>query len=177
MIRYEPGRDADLAVAAWWVKMERDGDLPALFAADYQTLGALYKLIRPPNAALFEVDATGIWLAMWFEQVMGTLFAGVWIARERRHTRPALRALLHGYGQALALVPAIMGVTKQERLLAPHRRLGYQVLGEVPGLWDGERAWIVMLTRPALASTLERYGLIHAELDAVMAREEAMAHG
>lgn len=154
MYRYEPGPDMDLAVAGMWSRMRADGDLDTLFPKDSQGLASLYDLIRGPSRGLlFEADATeGIWLAMWFEQVMGVAFSGLWIARPRRATRPALRSLLITYEQALRWFPAILGVTKQEDLLRPHRRLGYQVLGQIPGIWDGGPAWLVMLTRSGFAA-------------------------
>lgn len=174
MFKYEPNRDADLAVANLWTKMERDGDLPGLFCRSHQTLSGLLRIFHEPNGVLMEADeAHGVWFAMWFEQLMGTVFVGLWVAREMRQTRRALHAILDGYGNALAIYPALMGVTKQERLLAPHVRLGYSVVAKVPGLWDGEPAWLVMLTRPALAATLARYGRRHTAFDTVWGREVA----
>lgn len=176
MQKYRGTAAEDLGVAAWWVRMERDGDLPVLFCQSHQTLGALYGLIREPNGMIYEADSRGIWFAMWFEQVMGTVFAGAWCAREKRHTRAGLFAFVEAYYQALAVTPTVMGVTKQERLLAPHRRLGYTVLAEVPGLWDGERAWLVMLTREGFAPVLARYQAAMQRAGAYVGAEETV-HG
>lgn len=150
MYRYESGQDMDLAVAGMWSRMKQDGDLDRLFTKDSQALSDLYRFLQGPSKGmLFEADATyGIWLAMWFEQVMGIAYCGLWIAKPCRATPRALAGMLRIYEHALRWFPAILGVTKQQILLRPHQRLGYQVLGEIPGIWDGERAWLVMLTRP-----------------------------
>ncbi len=170
MYRYDPGPDHDLAVAGMWCRMQRDGDLPGLFTRDSRNLASMLAMIQPPKVMLFEADDRGIWLAVWGEQVLNSLFTGLWIAKERRGTPGALRSLLTIHSEILRVFPTLMGVTCQPRLLAPHRRLGYNVLGEVPGMWDGNPAWLVMLTRegheaakrrllrPALAEEVTRNG-------------------
>lgn len=153
MYRYEMSADMDLAVVGMWCRMQRDGDLDRIFLKDSQTVSEMFRLIQGANKGmLFEATAEdGIWLAMWFEQVMGVAYAGLWVAKPYRPTLRGLRAVITIYEQALRWFPAILGVTKQEALLEPHRRLGYEILGEIPGIWDGERAWLVMLTREGFA--------------------------
>lgn len=154
MYRYEPTAEMDLAVAGMWSRMKQDGDLDKLFTKDGQSLSDLYSLFKGTNRGLFfEADEQyGIWFGMWFEQIMGVAFLGVWVAKPCRNTHRALKAVLTVYEHSLRYFPAILGVTKQEGLLDAHVSLGYTVMGEVPGMWDGQRAWLLMLTRAGFLS-------------------------
>jgi len=154
---YIGSADDDILVAQWWLRMSQDGDLPALFTRDSQTIGALYRIIGRPKVLVYDRDAAGIWFAMWAEPVLSGLFTGLWIRRGRRRSHEALALTLDTYAWYFTQVPVIFGITKQEKLLRPHRRLGYTILSRVAGLWDGDPAWIVELTRERFAETLRRH--------------------
>ena len=168
---YVPGHDTDALVAIWWETMAQDGDLDDLFFGASRTLSGLFRLIQPPGAMLYEIDAKGIWFAMWFEGMLSGAAAGAWVRTERRRTKACLDAFLAAWEQALIAFPVILGVTRQEKLLREHTRLGYTVLGEVPELWEGRSAWVVVLTRPAFVRTLARFGRISQALDALVGQE------
>lgn len=157
MYSYAPGVEMDLMVANLWTRMRDAGDLPRVFTPGAEGLGTLYRMVSPPNGMLFESDGTGVWLAMWMEQLLFTMFTGLWIAPDRRHSRETVRCLIRMYDTMLRVSPTIMGVTCQEELLKGHIRLGYHVLGHVPGMWDGETgAWVVLLSREGWAIARER---------------------
>lgn len=161
IFRYEPSIEMDLAVAGMWTRMHRDGDLADLFTRDSQSLEGIFRIVRPPGRGLlFCADERGVWFAMWLEQTMGAAFLGMWVAKDRRQRRETLDVMVRAYDLVLSVFPAILGVTKQPRLLRGHERLGYRVLAQVPGLWDGEDAWLVMLTREAFAAAKGRLGRI-----------------
>lgn len=157
LTRYSATAAEDLLIARWWARMYADGDIERLFTRDGQTLASLLRIVGPPKLMFYAQDAEGIWFAAWFEQLFNSLVAGLWIRRDRRTSIGGLDAWLGVLEVGLKVSPTILGITKQEELLPGHRKLGYTVLGQVPGMWDGEPAWIVMLTREAFAKTLARY--------------------
>ncbi len=167
LLPYVASRDTDLLIAHWWAKMERDGDLPDLFIASSQSLGALYRIIGPGKTLLYGVDISGIWAAFWFEPMMSGVFMGAWVAREHRHTRRALDAILQAWELALIHHTVVIGITRQYEILSEHERLGYTVLGLLPGIWDGKDAWAIALTRTAFVKTLARFRRVSARLEAV----------
>src|SRR5689334_10422908 len=133
---YVPDRDEDLRLILWWRKMERDGDLEMLFVPDSRKPSDLLDMMKPPKVLLYALDADGdIWFAMWGDQLMSGVFLGAWLAKERRQSRSGLEALLLGWEYFLTHVPVVLGVTKQERLLKEHAKLGYTVLGKVPAFF------------------------------------------
>jgi len=167
LLPYVSSRDTDLLLAHWWAKMERDGDLPDLFTKSGQSLSSLYRIVGPGKTLLYGVDIGGIWVAFWFEPMMSGVFMGAWVAREHRRTRRALDAFLQAWELALIHHTVVIGVTRQREIINEHERLGYTVLGCLPGIWDGEDAWAVMLTRPAFVKTLARFRRVSARLEAV----------
>jgi len=173
LVQYDASAEHDALLARWWVKLTTDGDLERLFCPSHHTLAPIMRMMQRPNAMLFAADSGGIWWAMWFEPLMGSVCAGVWVARERRGCRQAVRLALDAHERVLQKSPTVMGVTCQERLLRLYERMGYTVLGRVPGLWDGAEmdAWLVMLTRPAFVRVLRKHRLVSVAL------EEAVANG
>ena len=165
ILRYEAGPDMDLAVAGMWSRIKAEGDLETIFPRDGQGLSDMYRLLTGPNKGMFfEADSVlGIWVAIWYEQVMGVLYIGVWVARDRRHRR-ALKTILHIFEIALKSFPAMLAVTKQRSIVHLFGRLGGEMLGEVPGMWDGEPAYLLMVTRQGfLAANADRLAALRLE--------------
>lgn len=170
---YRGTADEDLLIAQWYLRMVNDGDLPHVFSRDSWTLSALFRIVGPPKVLTYETDAEGIWFAFWAESFMNAVMTGLWI-RQGKRSRLGLYNFLDVAAFHLARVPTIFGITKQEKLLELHENLGYTVVDEVAGLFDGETAWLVKLTRPALAKTLERWRRPSVEL--AQAMDLAAAH-
>lgn len=158
LFQYTATAPEDILVARWWSRMFADGDVDRLFTRDARTLAGLLRIIAPPKVMFYAADANGdLWYAAWFEQLFSSLVAGMWIRRDRRSAPGALAAWLETLHAALEVSPTVLGITKHVNLLRSHRKIGYTVLGSVPGMWDGEDAWVVMLTREAFAKTWTRY--------------------
>ena len=173
MIRQYTGTDEeDLAIGVWWLKMKADGDLEDMLAPSARSLHGLMRMFQPPNVMLYHSDeAHGIWAAAWYEQLMNGVFMGAWIAREERHTKRGLRAILSFHEVALQASSTLFVVTKQERIVDELQRLGYALLTKAPRLWSAsEDAWILMLTRPAHEATKGRLRRLYE-------KKEVMAHG
>jgi hypothetical protein len=165
---YVPNRENDLEIVRWWVRLERDGDLDKLMMEGARSVSDLFRLVQPPKAMLWELDDDGPWFAMWFEQCFTGAFCGAWMRRDRRGSRKGVHAFLDAWTWALVAWPVLIGVTKQPDLLGIHRRVGYTTLGAIPGIFDGQEATIMYLTRSAFRETLRRLRRPTAPLDALL---------
>lgn len=154
---YTGTADEDVLVGRWYMQMVADGDLDGLFTRDSRTLGAVFAQVRRPHTLVYARDDDGLWFTVWGVQLLSGTFLGLWVRRDRRRSREALRAVLDALAWYLEALPLVLGVTKQANHLREHRRLGYDVVGKIEGWFDGEDAWIVKLTRERLHATLERY--------------------
>jgi hypothetical protein len=159
MFKYEPTPEMDTVIAKWWAKMRNDGDLPLILGHAHQGLSGLYRVIAPPHTMVYAMDeGYNIWVAAWFEEIMNGAFMSLWLAKEYRNRMDGLRGVLRCMEIGLLAKPCIFGVTKQERIVDEHRRLGYAILGKAPQFWDDEHdAWVMMLTRAAFKQTLIRF--------------------
>lgn len=171
--------DTDIILADLWAKMRHAGDLQRLFTKDSQSLSAFYKIMAKPTVLLWHVaDPGGVWSASWFSPCMNGCFVGTWIAPSHRKKKAGLAAILEAYHQAFQHYDVLLGISKQEKMLDEMARLGYAVLGRVPHLWDGESAWVVMLTREQWwRYTLPRYGRLIGVTHAAEVAEEVVALG
>ena len=126
--------------------MVSDGDLARMYLGQYKTLQAFCGFFEQPTTELhFNTDDEGIWLAAWLIPFTVGKVLGLWVRKDRRRQRESLAAVVEMYRRLLSAHPTLLGLTKQEALLEPHRKMGYEVLG--PTRIDGEPAWFVVLTR------------------------------
>ena len=96
---------------------------------------------------MLDVGENGIEIAFWLEYYMGTAMIGLWIHPEKRHSVGSVRKVLRMYKYIFdSGLRSVIGITKQPELLAEHERLGYTVLGMIPGIYGGEDGWLVVLT-------------------------------
>lgn len=146
---YQQTADDDLLLLQWWEALVRCGELEKTLGKESLAIARFYSLFRPPHVFLYEADDQGIWLAFLLSPVMRGAALSLWLApRKRRARLEALPVIELAYETAFGEVPVILGITRQERLLAAHLRWGYEVVGEVPALFDGETAWVLYLTEP-----------------------------
>ena len=147
---YQPGPEDDLALLKAWDELVTSGELEKTFGRGAMALSSFLKMLAPPeHQTFYEVDDEGIWLLFTLSPAFGAAFVTLWVAKRRRHSHHQLAVVELAYEAAFQGFSLLLGVTKQERLLAQHQRWGYTVVGQVPGLWDGEAAWIVTLTEAA----------------------------
>ena len=154
---YQATADDDLRVAGWWYRMHQDGDLGDLYTEGNRTLASLFRLIAPPKALVYAADDHGIAVSVWSEQILGGVFLGLWARQDYRRSRSAFYVFLDALEWHFRAFSVVIGVTKHEKLLDAHRRLGYDVVKKLPSFFDGEDAWVVMLTKDEFLKTLVRY--------------------
>lgn len=150
MESFNPETDSVL-LQKWYIDLVGDStEFKLLFAKPLRNLAALASHItNPANRFFYEADGKGIWLAVWLTPFLtnGIEF-GAWIRKDKRGTRQALRAIDEAYEQTLEKFPTLIGITRQyPKLHELHLKLGYELVGEFPGVFDGETVWMYRMTR------------------------------
>lgn len=138
--------DHGMLLARWWAELHENKELLKTFSSEALPLPGFYKTFE--NAILsFEADEKGIWFACWCVPSLSGAFFSLWIAKRKRKSKAAYRLTMKCYKEALAIWPVLMGITKQQALLEEHKKLGYEIVGRIPYVWDGDEAWLVVLTQ------------------------------
>lgn len=176
---YFPTPDTDVILANWWVRLRADGDLARMFIKRSQSLSAFYNMMGAPTVLCYKLnDAIGVWAAAWFTPCLSGSFLGMYLAPGYRASLEGFKAVLEAHHFGFQHNDSLLAVTKQPKILDESRKIGYDVLGQVPHLWDGEDAWLLMLTRETWwRQTLPRYGRLIGVTHAAKAAEEVLAHG
>jgi hypothetical protein len=150
-------RAVDAIIAQWWVQLTEIGDLEKTFGTGCGALSQFYKLLTEPDRLfLYDIDDQGIALAFLVSPIMGGAFLTVWVAPRHRASPSMLATIEDAYGRIFTGYPVLLGVTRQERLLRVHQRWGYTILGKVPHIFDGQDAWVVVLTKEAFEAGMAR---------------------
>lgn len=148
---YVASPEQDELVIGWWNDMAPAGDIERAFGPNMKSISQLFQVLQPPKGLVYAVEDGRIWIAFWFEPVMGGTFVGVWIAPHRRSTKLALHVTLDAFEQFLDYVPVLLVTTSDERLARLHEKLGFDILGQIPKILDGGRdAWLSVLTKESL---------------------------
>ena len=148
MYTYERTTQEDLLFYRWWARMSMDGDLEKVFLKNAHTPGAFMELMRKQDVVLYALDSVGeVYVVAWIYLFMSLPSVSLWVRSDCRKSRAAARLVSYIYSYVFKYVSTIIGITKQERLIKSHKHMGYDVVGKIPGLWDGEDAWVVVLEK------------------------------
>lgn len=143
-----------IRVFRWWQELQTSGDFDVTFFAECRPLAVFFKMFTSGRMYLaFDLDAKGeIWFAAWGEPVLnGCVFLSMWVRKDMRHTKVAIKTAIKLYETIFGLCPVVFGITKQKGLLKIHGRIGYKVVAEIPDLWKGpngpENGWLMVMTQ------------------------------
>ena len=148
---YVPSYEHDLLLFKWWMELQNSGDFETLFANSQRPLSKFIELFQPPRMLTFTCDESGninhvIWFTP-FSDAADAAFVGFWLHKDLRGTRHSVQVTNFVYSVAFQMFKTLIGVTKHEHLLRIHRKLGYNIVGQIPHLMEGDDAWIVYLTK------------------------------
>jgi hypothetical protein len=150
---YSGTPDEDVIIAQWWDLLFGTPEFADLVSSSAYSLSAFYSMFKPPNMMAYTVKDDAIESVHWAEPISTSphaIFFSSWCAEELRGTKrqailmTTLYQLLFSMGKRV-----ILGITKQEKLLDLHRKLGYVILDPVPFLFDDASAWVMYLTKDA----------------------------
>ena len=137
----------------WWTEMRASGELGEIFSASCQALGNFYPIFRPPNWLFYKLDSKGPQLMLWAAPMLSAVCVGIWLAPRSRIDPEVYRAVQLIYYTLFQACPVNLGITKRKKLLTTFESLGYNIVGEIPGLIDGEPTWLVHLSKEAFENS------------------------
>ena len=148
---YQPRTEQDVLLAGWWKFLRDSNELHKLFPADQHALSSFLASFAKPVELVYQLNDGGeVCRAAWFSPSMQVgAEGGMWIHPDLRASKDSYAFVLRCLEVALDTWGVIFGITKQPALLDAHIQLGYTVSEELPSAWDGESAWIVLLTKRA----------------------------
>jgi hypothetical protein len=135
--------------------MSDDGELDLVFQSSATILSRFLDIFRE-NELAYTADDKGITVAVWGSPMFSGCMTGVYIRPDKRGSPSAYRAIIEALRMLFTRVKVVVGVTQQKHLLSVHDRLGYNVVGCIPGLWDGKDAWVITLTSEDLENAISR---------------------
>lgn len=148
---YQPHTEHDVLIAGWWKFLRDTDELHKLFPAAQQSLSNFLAAFARPVELAFQLNDRGeLCRASWFSPSLQVgAEGGMWIHPDLRASKDSMAFVLRCLEVALDTWGVVFGVTKQPALLDAHIQLGYTVSEELPNAWDGDSAWIVILTKRA----------------------------
>lgn len=149
---YNHTANEDARLVAWWMHLQESGDIERVIAPDSQRLPDFFTLFKHPTALLYAISNKTLDFAAWFVPFSSTMqyrtaIGSLWTHANIRGKRRAYQLTYLVYSLAFEFYSAIFGMTWQPALLDIHQKLGYNVVGCVPRLYDKEHVYFVHLTR------------------------------
>jgi hypothetical protein len=150
---HDPSSHSDsMRLFQWWMELVETGDIERTFYPTAHPLGPFMALFNGASKTQLIYSTNShdrIQLAVWGEPVApGVLFFSLWANASIRHTKRGVQMVLDIYRQLFNIFHVLCGITKQERLLKTHVKLGYQIISKIPLLWGGvEDGWLMLLTK------------------------------
>ena len=149
LVLYQPCHEYDTALLQWWVRLNETGDFDEVFAESQRPLSKFLKNFDPPCLLALAFENNKVWQAVWFTPFgdnASSAFVGYWCDKDKRGLRKQLVITKLLYTMAFKFWKVLLGVTKHEHLLKIHRKLGYNIVGNIPSFMEDKDAWILYLT-------------------------------
>jgi hypothetical protein len=148
---YQDTIEEGYRVGDWWDHLIQSGDMDRLMPKAEHSLDRFLANFRPPTVLTYTLNWLGEFeIAAWVRAAPTSrkaCYLSLWTRDGARVSKRSVRIISTIYEAAFTLFEVICGLTKQSRLLALHRNMGYEVLGPIPMLWDEDSAYIVYLTK------------------------------
>ena len=149
LVFYNSSQEHDILLLKWWVHLNNTGDFDRLFGDSQRPLAKFLRIFTPPCVLILAIENDNTWAAIWFTPAgerADAAFVGYWCDESKRGSRKHMALSVFTYDMAFKFWKVLVGVTKQECLLAIHRKAGYNIVGQVPYFMEGEDAWVLYLT-------------------------------
>jgi len=153
LVLYKQELNEELALFRWWMHLIESDEMEKTFAPSARSVSGFYSVFESPSIMVYSLEGDDIWFAAWFHPIpdSSACYMGLWVRANRRMARKAWGITKAVYEAALNVWPIILGITLQEELLEPHKRIGYKILSELPKFYDGKSTWLVLLTAKGFA--------------------------
>lgn len=136
-----------------WGKMQRSGDLEKTFLSGSQTLLSFMKILAKPETR-FAYDQDGPYFCAWCEPVMAGVALGFWVREDKRKSRICLTLAHQLFAELFQGTSTVVVITKDPSIKLFHEHFGFEHLGSIPSIYDGDPAYISYLTRETYTAKL-----------------------
>lgn len=147
---YQAKKEEDVAIAELFENIDLFQDLENLLAENARSLSGFFKLLSTPNTTFYTTEDAYIESIHWAQPVYTSneaVFLSSWWLPSSRGTKRHALVMSTVYQILFSTgIQTILGVTKQEKLLKLHDKIGYVIHGPIPGLFDGQLGWLMALT-------------------------------
>ena len=151
MIDYDKEKHEDLLIAWYYAQLRAEPEeFAKLFMKPLRSLTALLNWAAHTVHLMLSVDERGIWGAAWVDPFLSGAYFGTWMRKDRRGTIGAYALVRHAQRDALKVFPILIGVTKQPALHKVHLALGYELVGKLEKVFDGDDAWVYKLSQETI---------------------------
>jgi len=150
---YSAQESEDTLLLRWWIRLQESGDIDRLITPDAHRLSTFLGIFRMPTTMFYGLDNyNSIDNAAWFTPVDDTskhrmAYAAVWCRPNIRGKRRQFHFTTLVYSLIFEFYDALLGMTWQSSLLDIHKKLGYNIIGCIPGLYDQPHCYVVHLKR------------------------------
>lgn len=150
MRAFDPNDTAHVAVLFQWFFALTEVERALLFHRRLHPLASfLQHFITRVADLMFEIDSTGIYLAVWTVPMADAAEFSCWVRADKRHSPSAWKELKLGYETALGVYPTLVGVTRQAMFHVEHLKLGYRFAGRLNAVSKDGPLYLYELTREA----------------------------
>lgn len=145
---YQATAEQDLYLLRLWIYLTETEDIKELFLPATQNLTGFLQKFQMPALSVYTLDESNqIDFIVWFtpfEIAIPSAFVGLWSHKKLRGSRKLIELIGTLYSGAFTLWQQLFGITRQ-KLIAQHQKMGYSVIGTIPGFYEDEAGINVVL--------------------------------
>jgi hypothetical protein len=146
LVEYDKTEIQDILMMHWFALLGNTHELEKLFLPEYWSLSKFFAHIVTLDI-VFKADEDGIWFWASYAPILAGAQFDMWIRPDRRYSKACVEAMGEALERGFMHWPVLIGMTTQENLLDAHKRMGYNIVGKIPGLWEGKDTWIMHITK------------------------------
>lgn len=155
LYQYRP--DQDIALLRLWMRLNETLEINQVFLPSSRRLPEFLARFQSPAVRAFTRNVKGeidfiVWFTPFNTAVPSTI-AGLWSDASIRGSRKLIEVISTIYTAAFTIWTNVFGITRNT-LIARHQKMGYNVVGIVPGFFEDEVGVHVHLTKTAFESSL-----------------------
>jgi hypothetical protein len=153
LLVYEPSAFCDTLMLSWWSRMIVAGDLEKFMSREALAASNFFARIQKPSMLLFKANNEfGVWFAALLSPLFDGAYFDMWIDQSKRSGKGWVVAMEEALSVGFEQYPILIGATTQANLIDGHLRLGYNLVGMVPKLWNEKDLHLLYITRETFAS-------------------------
>lgn len=153
---YQQAEAQDLLLLKLWFRLHETGDINRIFLPSSRRLAEFMARFQTPAVCAFTCGSNRqIDFIVWFtpfQMAESAAIASLWSDPTVRGTRKLIEVITTVYQASFNIWQHILGVTRIS-LIAQHQKMGYNIVGTIPGFYEGEAGINVHLTKEAFESS------------------------